>query len=123
MDAKDDRKNLFPTPGPHPAPRSLFESTSEMAGHVAAKFAGIRYRQILELLRVAGTDGLCIFEIAAKIGCHDHQISGRFGELVDHLLIRRTGERREKPSTGCQCDVYQITLIGLSTLGPASPPE
>lgn len=113
------KSNFLPTPGPSPAPASLFESTSEEAGHVAARFAGHRYLQILTILY---QHPACIFEIAAAIGCHDHQISGRFGELVKHNLILRTGIRREKPATGCQAEEYAIALIGIGVLIASSNP-
>jgi hypothetical protein len=97
-------------PTPHtPAPGPLFESTSQAAARVASRFARQRYRQILAAL---ATQPHCIFEVAEIIGCLDHQISGRFGELVTAGLIDRTGARRAKPATGCQCDEYRLTLIG-----------
>jgi predicted ArsR family transcriptional regulator len=89
--------------------RSLFDSTSREAGHVAARFAGQRYRSILEYL--CNRPG-CIFEIAAALGCFDHQISGRFGELVKAGYIERSNQRRIKPATGCQAEEYRLTLLG-----------
>lgn len=85
---------------------SLFDhATSQLARRVAARKASKRYQQIAEAL----ADGpRCIFEIAEVIGCHDHQISGRFGELVDLGLLTKTGDRRRKPGTGCWCDLYAI---------------
>jgi hypothetical protein len=97
-------------PTPHaPAPAPLFESTSEAAARVASRFARLRYRQILAAL---AQQPRCIFEVAEILGCLDHQISGRFGELVKHGLIERTGTRRAKPSTGCSCEEYRLSLIG-----------
>jgi DNA-binding HxlR family transcriptional regulator len=109
------RKHVSPPDLEH----TLFESTSRAAGHVAARFAGMRYRHILSLLNESSA---CIFELAEKIGCHDHQISGRFGELVKSGLIERTGARRVKPVTGCQCDEYRITMFGIGVLEEASKP-
>lgn len=106
----EQNQNLLPVTGAPPAPASLFESTSQEAGHVAARFARQRYLQILAILRDRPA---CIFEIAGAIGCHDHQISGRFGELVKANLIERTGLRRLKPETGCSAEEYRITLIGI----------
>lgn len=99
---------------------SLFESTSREAGHVAARCAGYRYRQILSLL---SDSPACIFAIAQTIGCFDHQISGRFGELVKANAIARTGRRRIKSATGCHAEEYAITLTGLVILAaPSSNP-
>mgnify|MGYP001600743051 CR=1 FL=1 len=92
-----------------PAPAPLFESTSEAAGRVAARYSRRRYRQILAALH---DKPRCILEIADLLGCFDHQISGRFGELVKHGLITRTGLRRKKETTGCSCEQYTLTLIG-----------
>lgn len=98
-------------PTPHtPPPAPLFESTSQAAARVASRFARQRYRQVLAAL---ADKPRCIFEVAAIVGCLDHQISGRFGELVKHGLIERTGARRAKPATGCHCDEYRLTLIGV----------
>jgi len=101
-----------------PPPRlpepSLFDSTSRLAGRSADRYSGVRYRAILIYLRDSGP--ACIWEIAAALGCFDHQISGRFGELVRATAIRRTGLRRLKPTTGCQADVYELTTIGLGIL-------
>ena len=44
---------------------------------------------------------------------HDHQISGRFRTLVDAGLIEKSGTQRKTP-TGCQAEVYQITLAGIA---------
>lgn len=112
------RKHVSPPPLEH----NLFESTSLQAGHVAARFAGVRYRQILTHLKERPA---CIFEIAAALSTpdhpvFDHQISGRFGELVEATLILRTGIRRRKPTTNCQCDEYAITTIGLGVLAEAT---
>jgi len=90
---------------PQNTPTLFDASTSEEARRVASAKAGDRYVQIVKIL-AAGPK--CIFEIAAEIGCFDHQISGRFGEMVELGLIRKTGERTIKPSTGCKADVYEI---------------
>lgn len=88
-------------------PPTLFDApTSEQARRVAAVKAGERYRQVISVLANCGPS--CIFEVAQEIGCFDHQISGRFGELEKLGLIRKTGERRTKPATGCTAEVYAI---------------
>lgn len=86
---------------------SLFDNTSRKAGEVAAKSIGKRHATILDLLRTRGP--LCLFELAALMGVHDHQISGRITELVAARRIERTGQRRKKPETGCECDVYKLS--------------
>ena len=85
-------------------------STREHARQVSTKMTGRRYMQIVEVLARRGP--LCIFEIAEELGCFDHQISGRFGEMLKLDLIEKTGERRTKPATGCPADVYAITSTG-----------
>lgn len=81
------------------------DSTSERARKVAAAMTGERYRQIMASLRQRPK---CLFEVAAELGCFDHQISGRFTDLRKLGIIERTGERRVKPATGCSADVYRI---------------
>jgi hypothetical protein len=49
-----------------------------------------------------------IFELAAHLGVGDNQISGRFSELEREGLIRKTGERRRKPETTCDAEVYAL---------------
>jgi hypothetical protein len=120
-----DNNHLPPSPAlPEP---SLFDSTSIAAGRVAARYAKSRYLQILAYLQEKPG---CIFEIAAALSTqssvlspqssprtvHDHQISGRFSALVKDALIARTGLRRKKPDTGCDCEEYCITLTGLAVL-------
>jgi hypothetical protein len=122
----DNPDNLLPPPPAMPAP-SLFDSTSIEAGRAAARTAGKRHLQILAILKERG--GGCIFEVAAALSqasgltpqdppltVHDHQISGRFGELAAQGLIARTGIRRTKPATGCHAEEYCITLLGLAAL-------
>jgi hypothetical protein len=84
--------------------RTLFDRTSRLAGETAARMSGQRRQQILALIDTHGP--LAIFEIAAYLGVSDHQISGRFGEMVHDRILYVTGERRIKPETQQQCDVY-----------------
>jgi len=81
------------------------ESTSEQARQVSSQVVGRRYVQIVEVLSGGPA---CIFEVAQQMGCFDHQISGRFGEMERLGLIRKTGQRRVKPSTGCHAEVYEV---------------
>jgi hypothetical protein len=84
----------------------LFDcSTSEQARRISSQKVGDRYTQIINVL---ATGPACIFEVAQALGCFDHQISGRFGEMVQLGLIEKTGDRRTKQSTGCQAEVYRI---------------
>ena len=92
--------------------------TRGQALRTAAQSCGKRSRQILALL----VDGpQCIFEISAALTIltqtpiHDHQISGRFRALADGGLIEKSGTRRPTP-TGCQAEVYQVTLAGLARI-------
>lgn len=87
-------------------PTNLWTSPSRLAGEVAARASDQRRASILSILGEHGPQA--IFEIAERLGCHDHQISGRFGELERDMLIKRTGERRIKPTTNCQCDVWAL---------------
>ena len=91
----------------HTKDSPLFTTTRDAARQVAARRTSKRYRQIAETLGRLGPS--CIFEVAAALGCFDHQISGRFGEMEKLGLIRKTGDRRKKPSTGCAAEVYEIT--------------
>lgn len=90
---------------------TLFESTRNQARKVASAMAGRRYRQVVEVLAKGPA---CIFEVAADLGCFDHQISGRFGEMEKLGLIRKTGQRRRKPSTGCSAEVYELCVSDRS---------
>ncbi len=101
-------------PRPPQAETPLFPSTSQLAGQVAARYAHQRYLQILEYLDAMGPS--CIFEVASGLGCLDHQISGRFGELERVQLLRRTAQRRTKPATGCNAAVYELTTMGVAHL-------
>jgi len=95
------------------------ESTREEARRVAAAMTATRYRQIIQVL---AEQPLCIFEVAERLGRFDHQISGRFGELVKLGLIEKTGERRRKPSTGCSAEVYRIAGDVIAEgVAPESP--
>lgn len=85
---------------------NLFDSTSRKAGERAARSASLRYKQILDHLQEHGPSTL--FEVAAAIGVYDHQISGRFTALSKDGVIERTGQRRVKPETGCEADVWRI---------------
>lgn len=107
-------ENFAPRPSPNlPA----IESSREGAGTVAARYAKERYLQILLHLHIHGA--ACIFEIAAALGCFDHQISGRFSALTKDGLIFRDGSTRPTP-TGCKADVYQISTVGLAVITEAS---
>jgi hypothetical protein len=96
---------------------TLFNNTSREALNKAAPRFASRRGRIVQLLGERGPS--TIFEIAAAMELHDHQISGRFGELERDGLIRKTGRRREKPETGCEAEVYQLadapTPIDLGT--------
>jgi hypothetical protein len=94
---------LFRPAGPAGHPAS--QSTSRLAGEAAALASGSRRAQILDLLEERA---LAIFEIAALIGVFDHQISGRFSALEADGYIRKTGERRRKPDTDCEAEVYEL---------------
>lgn len=91
-------------PGPGRQLPLFGESTRHQARVAAARGAANRYRQILAIL---DRGPACIFEVAACLGCFDHQISGRFGELEREGLIEKTGNRKVKPDTGCQAEAYR----------------
>lgn len=96
-----------PVQRPIESPRgTLFDATSRLAGEAAAASIGSRREKILRFIRERGPATL--FEIAAYYGWYDHQISGRFTELARDAMIERTGERRQKPETGCVADVWRI---------------
>jgi hypothetical protein len=101
---------------------TLFDSTSEAARKVAAAHASERYAQIAMAL---ANGPACIFEVAQALGCLDHQISGRFGEMEKLGLIHKTGVRRTKPTTGCQASVYAIEgdVEDVGGLDDSGPPE
>lgn len=105
------RTDNFIPPQPPDLPGSLFDSTRRAAGQTAARFAGERYRRILDHLHFFGPS--CIFEVARGLGCFAHQISGRFGELEKADLIRKAGQRR-RTETGCEAEVYTLTTIGVA---------
>ena len=91
-------------------------STSRLAGEAAEKLVGSRQARIIQLLRDRGP--LTIFEVAAELGVFDHQISGRFSELERQGMIRKTGQRRRKPDTRCDAEVYD-----LGDVPAALPPD
>lgn len=82
------------------------DNTRNNALAAAAPHFASRRGRILQLLQERGPSTL--FEIAAAMSLHDHQISGRFTELLADGLITRTGQRRPKPDTGCDADVYAL---------------
>lgn len=87
---------------------NLFNNTSNQALNRAAPQFGSRRARILQLLGVDVLGPSTIFEVAAAMELHDHQISGRFGELERDGLIAKTGTRRAKPETGCEAEVYRL---------------
>lgn len=87
-------------------PGGLFPtSTSHAAGQQAALGAGQWRERILRRLEEQPS---ALFEVAAHYGVPDHVISGRFTELSKDGHIERSGDRRTKPETGCQADVWRI---------------
>lgn len=92
---------------------SLFDApltTSDAAWKHAQPRVPGRRQLILELMRQRGT--LTIWEAAAALGVHDHQISGRFSELEHKGLIEKAGERRLKPGTRCEAEAYRVRVTG-----------
>jgi hypothetical protein len=86
---------------------SIYDNTRNNALARAAPLFGSRRARILQLLNELGPSTL--FEIAACMELHDHQISGRFTELAADGLIAKTGQRRPKPETGCDADVWTLS--------------
>src|SRR3954470_20282285 len=80
-------------------------TTSRLAGERAALASRGRRARILELLQQHGP--LALFELAAMMEVHDHQISGRITDLKSEGQIEPTGQRRTKPETGCHAEVYR----------------
>lgn len=39
---------------------------------------------------------------------HDHQISGRITDMKRDGEIEPTGQRKRKPETGCEAEVYRL---------------
>jgi len=114
--------SMRPSNAAAPADTPLFAATNALAYQTASKFFSQRCRQIMSVLQERGP--CCIFEIAAFLSVppsgvnpgriiFDHQISGRFGKMVEDGLIARTGHHKVKESTGCQCDEYRITAAGI----------
>lgn len=99
MHNPEDQFPLFAPEMIHP------KSTSRLAGEVAAVTSRGRKARILQLLQEHGP--LALFELAAMMEVHDHQISGRITELLRDGLIEPTGQRRTKPETGCQAETYR----------------
>lgn len=89
-----------------PAP-PLFQpgSTSQKAGQQAAINSGQWRQRILHRLELRPST---LWEIADFFEVPDHTISGRFTELARDGYIERTGERRPKPETGCDADVWAL---------------
>lgn len=79
--------------------------TSKIAGTAHAAVRGKRRQQILDLLR---DQPLTLWESARALGVFDHQISGVFTALCSDGFIERSGDRRNKPETGCPADVWRI---------------
>ena len=88
-----------------------WKDTSTLAGERAALAVGSRRAAILKLIESQGP--LAIFEIAERLGLFDHQISGRFGELERDGLLVKIGERRVKPGTQCQAEVYGLRPVSV----------
>ncbi len=80
-------------------------TTTQIAGVSASNSMPNRRQQILDLL---GSSPQTLFELAAKMGCHAHQISGRLTDLRADGLIELAGARRPNPATGCPAEVYRI---------------
>lgn len=91
---------------PAPTPSYYANSTSWLAGEIAAAHAKERYRQIIDHLATHGPSTL--FEVAAAIEVGQNQISGRFTELKFEGLIEETGQRRKNPTTGATANVYRL---------------
>src|SRR5580704_12748946 len=70
------------------------ESTSRLAGSAAEPLIGSRQAKIIQLIRQRGD--ITIFEAAVELGVFDHQLSGRFSELVRSGQIIQSGKRRRK---------------------------
>ncbi|MBC8107736.1 MAG: winged helix-turn-helix transcriptional regulator [Anaerolineae bacterium] len=84
----------------------LFQrSTSGQAGEKASHRVGAWRERILRRLEECPST---IFEVAKHFGVPDHTISGRFSELVKDGYIEHSGDRRRKPQTDCDAEVYQL---------------
>jgi hypothetical protein len=79
--------------------------TSHAAGQKAALKAGSWRARILKRLEERPS---ALWEVAEHYQTPDHCISGRFTELVRDGFIEPTGERRRKPSTDCDAEVYRL---------------
>lgn len=86
------------------SPPPLF-GTAHAAGQKAALRAGSWRARILAYL---AREPATLFEIAAAYGVPDHCISGRFTELAKDGFIEPSGERRRKPQTECDCEVWRL---------------
>ena len=89
-------------------------STSHAAGQQAARRVGQWREKIIARLREQPST---LFEVAAFYKVPDHTISGRFTALHADGLIEHAGDRRRKPETGCEAEVWRITRA------PAPPPD
>lgn len=69
----------------------------------------------MQILRDQGP--LALFEVASILGLFDHQISGRFTELEKDGLIVKTGQRRRKPETDCDAEVWTIRELDDASAG------
>jgi hypothetical protein len=89
-----------------PEPQRAVGSTSAQAGAVAAlRIGSWRYKILQRLAEAPST----LFELASFFNVSDHQISGRLTELSKDGLIEPSGQRRTKPETGCEAEVWKLT--------------
>lgn len=99
----------------------LYRTDTRLAAGFRAGFSVTsRRRKILEFLDGRGGHGAAIFEVADHLGVFDHQISGRFGELERDRWIEKTGQRKVKPATGCEAELYRIRRAEPSRSDPAA---
>jgi hypothetical protein len=80
-------------------------STSTAAGAKAAISSGSWRERILRRLEERPS---ALFEVADHYGVPDHVISGRFTELARDGYIEHAGERRRKPQTDCDAEVWRL---------------
>lgn len=96
---------------------TLYPSTSQIAGAAHARVHGTRRQAVLAMLRARQ---MTLWEAARAMGVADHQISGVFTALARDLWIERTGERRNKPETGCPADVWRLCTDAPAPESPAA---
>ena len=84
---------------------TLFNQTSAQAGQAAARHNTSRRLRILDLLT---QQPMALWELADAMNVFDHQISGRLTELARDGLIEPTGDRRTRPGTNCQAEVWRL---------------